>query len=152
MKNVLKQSEHLVRLVLVLAVGVAVFLIVRSFIVPASFSQYGHYRAASLGEIRARPISFAGQAACAVCHDDIAQKRSQGKHAKVACEACHGPLAPHADDPDGHKAQKPDVATLCVRCHEADAAKPKSFPQVDSKDHSQGAVCNTCHDPHRPNM
>jgi len=152
MKNVLKESEHLVRLVVVLALGIATFLMIRYFVVPPTFEQYGHYRGASLGEIRARPISFAGQAACAVCHDDIAQKRSQGKHAKVACEACHGPLAQHADDPDGHKARKPDVATLCVRCHEADPAKPKGFPQVDSKDHAQGALCNTCHDPHRPNM
>jgi hypothetical protein len=152
MKSVLKESEHLVRVVIVVAVAVLVFYLIRRIVVPPSFGEYGHYRAASLGEIRARPVSFAGQAACAVCHDEIAQKRSQGKHAKVACEACHGPLAQHADDPDTHKVQKPDVATLCVRCHEADPAKPKSFPQVDSKDHAQGALCNACHDPHRPNM
>ena len=152
MRRVLRESEHLVRLVLVLGGVVLVFLAIRHFIVPPSFGQYGHYRAASLGEVRARPISFAGQAACAVCHDEMAQKRSQGKHAKVACEACHGPLAAHAEDPDGHKAQKPDVATLCVRCHEAEPAKPTSFPQVVSQEHSQGVVCNTCHDPHRPNL
>lgn len=152
MKNVLKESEHLVRLVLTLGGAVLAFLLLRYFVVPPTFGQYGHYRAAAMGDVRARPISFAGQAACAVCHDDMVQKRSQGKHAKVACEACHGPLAQHADDPDSHKAQKPDVATLCVRCHEAEPAKPKNFPQVDSKDHSQGALCNSCHDPHHPNI
>ena len=151
MKTFLKESGHLVRLVVVLATGIGMFFIVRHFVVPPSFGEYGHFRGASLDEIRARSISFAGQATCAVCHDDVAQRRSQGQHANVACEACHGPLAPHADDPDTHKAQKPAVATLCVRCHEVDPAKPKRFPQVDSKDHAQGELCNTCHDPHRPN-
>jgi hypothetical protein len=150
MKNVLRDGEHLVRFAFVLIAAVLVFFLIRRIVVPASYGEYGPYRGASLGDVRARPISFAGQAACAVCHDTEAQTRSQGKHAKVACEACHGPLAQHADDPDTHKAQKPDVATLCVRCHEAEPAKPKSFPQVVSKDHSQGVICNSCHNPHRP--
>ena len=65
-----------------------------------------------------------------LCHDDEAKARAAGKHAHVACEACHGPLAQHADDPAAHVPQLPDVANLCRRCHEKDAAKPKNFPQV----------------------
>ena len=152
MKKTLRESEHLIRFALVLAAVVLIFFAIRSLVVPPSFGQYGHYRAASLADVRARPVAFAGQALCEACHDPIAQTRSQGKHAKVACEACHGALAQHADDPGALKPQKPDAAILCVRCHEADPAKPKSFPQVLSKDHAQGLICTTCHNPHRPKM
>jgi hypothetical protein len=68
----------------------------------------------------------------------------------VNCEACHGPLAKHADDPSSVKPAKLDTAVLCARCHEANAAKPKSFPQVASADHSTGLPCDTCHQPHSP--
>ena len=36
-------------------------------------------------------------------------------------------LAKHADDPASVKPEKLDAAVLCVRCHEANAAKPKTF-------------------------
>jgi protein-arginine kinase activator protein McsA len=39
---------------------------------------------------------------------------------------------------------------LCVRCHEANIAKPKGFPQVVSAEHSTGVSCDTCHQPHSP--
>jgi protein-arginine kinase activator protein McsA len=45
---------------------------------------------------------------------------------------------------------KLDTAVLCVRCHEANIAKPKGFPQVASADHSNGMPCDTCHQPHSP--
>ena len=149
-KTILRESEHLVRLALVAAILVVAFLAVRKAVVPAGFGKYGHYRAGALDDISARPISFAGHAACEACHDEQTQKKAQGKHAQVACEACHGPLAAHADDPVANKAVKPDPATLCVRCHEADSAKPKSFPQVVSRDHAPGESCGTCHNPHNP--
>jgi hypothetical protein len=60
------------------------------------------------------------------------------------------PLLLHADDPTTVAAVKPDTAVLCARCHTASAAKPKSFPQVDPADHSGGAPCQTCHNPHNP--
>jgi predicted CXXCH cytochrome family protein len=150
MKKLLKESEHLVRLALVLGAGVLVFLLIRRVVVPPSFGKLGHYRAASIDTVMARPITFAGHGTCEACHDEIFQTKNQGKHAKVACEACHEGSARHTEDPTTNKAIKPDVATLCVRCHEADPARPKWFPQVVSKDHSQGLVCNTCHNPHRP--
>ncbi len=151
MKRILRESEHLVRLVILAAIFVVVFLIIRKAVVPAGFGRYGHYRAGALDDIRARPISFAGHEACETCHDEQAQKKARGKHAQVACEACHGPLAAHADDPETHKAIKPDPATLCMRCHQADSAKPKTFPQV-AGDHAGGESCVTCHNPHSPAM
>jgi hypothetical protein len=68
----------------------------------------------------------------------------------VNCEACHGPQAQHVDDPTSVKPAKLDTAVLCARCHEANAAKPRNFPQVDTEEHSTGLPCDTCHQPHSP--
>jgi len=46
--------------------------------------------------------------------------------------------------------QLPDTGVICARCHEANIAKPKSFPQVITGEHSGGVVCKTCHTPHSP--
>ena len=150
MRSKFKDAGHLVLLALVFACGLAVFLILRAAIVPPSFGVYGHYRAAALEETRLHPIAFAGQSTCASCHVDEAATKSKGKHLTVKCEACHGALAAHAEDPVSVKPQLPDVKILCARCHEADAAKPKSFPQVVTKEHSGGELCTTCHQPHSP--
>lgn len=152
MRRNLQDSEHLVRMAAVLVAGLAIFLLIRFAIVPKSFGEFGHYRGAALEEIRARPISFAGHAACEMCHDDVVKVKSAGVHAGVACEACHGPTFAHTDDPMAHKAVKPDPATLCVRCHAADPAKPKGFPQVVAKDHAGDASCGDCHQPHSPKL
>jgi hypothetical protein len=95
-------------------------------------------------------VKFAGHEACETCHTDVLDGKSKGKHAHVNCEACHGPLAKHADDPSSATPVKPDTGVLCVRCHSASAAKPKGFPQVDPADHSNGVPCETCHQPHSP--
>jgi hypothetical protein len=87
-----------------------------------------------------------------LCHDDEGKARAAGKHAHVACEACHGALAQHADDPAAHVPKLPEVANLCRRCHEQDAAKPKNFPQVATAAHSGGMACNNCHQPHNPHL
>jgi len=50
------------------------------------------------------------------------------------------------------KPAKLDTAVVCARCHEANSAKPKSFPQVATADHSAGLACDTCHQPHRPKI
>ena len=148
----LKDSEHLFRMAVVFAAGIVLFLIARSIFVPQSFGQYGHYRGAALHEIASKPVIFAGHGACESCHTDVQETKSRGVHAHVACESCHGPLAKHADDPTALQPPKMDVAVLCVRCHEANQAKPKTFPQVVSADHSGGVVCNTCHQPHSPRI
>ena len=145
-------SGHLVRPAVVLIAALGIFLIIRALIIPKAFGQYGHYRPAALMEIRQRPIAYAGQDQCVLCHDDEAKTRAAGKHAHVACEACHGPLAQHASDPAAHVPKLPDVANLCRRCHEKDAAKPSAFPQVVTAEHSGGMLCNSCHQPHNPHL
>jgi hypothetical protein len=152
MQKLFRDSGHLIRPAIVILVGLALFIALRGAVIPKAFGQYGHYRPGALDLVKQRPLAYAGQAQCANCHDEEAKVRAEGKHARVACEGCHGPLAKHADDPGSVIPKLPDVATLCVRCHEKDAAKPPTFPQVASADHSGGMVCNTCHKPHNPKL
>ncbi len=148
----MKDAAHLLRLAALFVVVLAIFLIVRAAVVPATFGQYGHFRGSALEEIRSRPIAFAGREACGACHDAEATALKSGKHAGVGCEACHGPLAKHADGSMESKPALPDTLVLCARCHEKIAAKPKNFPQVDSREHSNGEACKTCHNPHTPKI
>jgi uncharacterized CHY-type Zn-finger protein len=124
--------------------------VVRHFVVPKSFGEYGHYRGDAMGEIAAKPVKFAGHQTCEMCHSDVLEVKSAGKHAHVNCEACHGPLAAHANDPASVVPTLPDTTVLCARCHTASAAKPASFPQVNPAEHSGGVPCKTCHNPHSP--
>ena len=146
----MNDAGHLFRLAGVFLAGIVVFLVMRGFLVPKSFGEYGHYRGNALAEVAARPVNYAGHETCESCHSDVLDKKKDGKHAHVNCEACHGPLARHANDPASVTPEKLDTAVLCVRCHEANVAKPKTFPQVVSADHSGGLPCDTCHQPHSP--
>jgi hypothetical protein len=152
MRRFLRDSGHLAGPALVLLGGLGGFLVVRSAVIPKAFGQYGHYRPAALELNRQKPLMFAGQDTCVLCHDDEAKARAAGKHAHVACEACHGPQNAHAADPVALKPTLPDVAILCARCHQKDSAKPKNFPQVVPAEHSGGVACNGCHQPHSPQL
>lgn len=145
-----QDAGHLFRLASVFLVGGVLFLVLRGVLVPHSFGQYGHYRGNAIAEVAARPVSYASHQVCESCHADILEVKSKGVHKGVACESCHGPLAKHADDPASVQPAKLDTAVLCARCHEANLAKPKNFPQVVSAEHSGGVACNTCHKPHSP--
>jgi hypothetical protein len=145
-----KDSGHLFRLASIFAAGFILLILARGFLIPHSFGQYGHFRGDVIPEIKAQPIAYAGHETCEGCHTDVLDIKKNGKHVRVRCEACHGPLAKHADDPGSVKPEKLDAAVLCVRCHEANSAKPNKFPQVASKEHSNGLSCDTCHQPHSP--
>lgn len=148
MRN-LKDAEHLFRLAGLYCLGTLSFFVIRAFVVPHSFGQFGHYRGDAIAEIADRAPRFAGHQTCENCHSDILQTKAAGKHAQVNCEACHGAQAKHAEDPSIDPG-KPDTAVLCVRCHAASAARPKGFPQVDAASHANGLACETCHQPHNP--
>ena len=147
-----KDIEHLIRLAAVIVVALIGFVVLRAAVVPRSFGQYGHYRADAINEIASRPIAHAGHEVCEACHTDVVDQKKLGKHVVVACEACQGPQAKHADDPATIKPPKLDTAIVCARCHEANSAKPKAFPQVATADHSGGLACDTCHQPHHPTI
>lgn len=148
--NGFRDAGHLFRFAGLFVLAFLAFLVIRGYVVPKSFGQYGHYRGDAIKDIAARPAKFAGHQACESCHTDVLDTKKSGKHAPVNCEGCHGPLAKHADDPASVTPVKPDTAVLCARCHTASAAKPKGFPQVDPASHSNGVPCETCHQPHNP--
>lgn len=152
MKRWLHDAGHLIRVGAVLALGLVLFLLLQRLMVPAGFGQLGHYRPAALQDIRSRPTTYAGQAACAMCHDEVVKVRAAGPHVGVSCEACHGPQFKHTEDPVANKPKALVVADLCRRCHEADEAKPKFVKQVNTQEHSGGVACNACHQPHRPKI
>jgi hypothetical protein len=142
--------EHLARVAGLFLAGLVSFLVLKAVFVPAGFGRYGHFRAGALDDNRARPLSYAGRAACAECHSDVVEVRQAGKHAGVSCEACHGPHAAHAADPSAAAAHRPDAAQLCLVCHAANVAKPRSFPTIVVEDHAGTESCLTCHTAHNP--
>jgi len=102
--NVFKDAGHLFRFAGLFVLAFLVFLVVRHYVVPPSFGQYGHYRGAAIGEIAAHPAKFAGHDTCEACHEDVLDKKKNGKHAHVNCEACHGALVKQLPAPEEHPA------------------------------------------------
>src|SRR3974390_3336231 len=119
--SIFKDAGHLFRFAGLFVFAFIVFLLIREYVVPKSFGQYGHYRGNAISETAAHPVRFAGHEACESCHSDVLDAKKNGKHARVNCEACHGPQAKHAEDPSAVTPPKPDTAVLCVRCHAASA-------------------------------
>lgn len=149
MNGPLRHARHLIR-VAALFVGLfVVFLFAKAALVPKDFGLYGHYRPSALAANTTREVSYAGRAACVDCHTDVEETRKGSKHARIGCEACHGPLARHAADPGAQAPTKPDPKTFCLGCHAQNVGRPATFKQVDAE-HSQGEPCSTCHGPHAP--
>ena len=149
MKQLLRDGNHLLRVAGLFAAGVAVFLVMRGLLVPADFGRFGHYRAGALADNASRPVSYAGKTACLDCHSDVADAQKGSRHANVRCEACHGPLARHAENPDVQPV-KPAAEHLCLTCHRETAGRPARFPQIDPDEHAGGVACTSCHRPHHP--
>jgi hypothetical protein len=149
MRQFMRDREHLFRMAGLFLVGIVVFVIVRTLLIPEGFGVYGHYRAGALEDNKKVKLVHAGRAACADCHSDQPEALKASRHATVGCEACHGPLAAHAEDPSKLTPKRPDPKTLCLVCHMANVAKPAGFKQILLQDHPEG-VCNECHDPHSP--
>lgn len=144
--------SHLIRMAGLFAVGIIVFLVARSFSVPADFGVYGHYRAGALDDARTQAIAFAGQAACVECHSDIGDLRKTARHAKVSCESCHGALATHAAGEEPLKPTRPDGVKTCIGCHLKSRSKPSTFAQIEVADHAGDNRCIDCHNPHAPKI
>jgi hypothetical protein len=125
------------------------YLVARYFLTPPSFGQYGFYRGDALQEQASRQPVYAGKKACDECHSEEVQKVAKYEHKMVACESCHGVGQAHADDP-GAPVIKPTDGQ-CIRCHEADPARPVWLRQINPKTHYTGRHCGECHVPHQPN-
>jgi predicted CXXCH cytochrome family protein len=147
----LKDGEHLVRVVLLFVAGVVLFVLAQRLLVPPGFGALGHYRPGALADNRAFPVVYAGRAACEECHTDVADARKGGRHERIGCEACHGPLAGHAQDASA-KPARPDGRELCLRCHAQLQGRPATFPQVQAKEHAPEGACIDCHTAHKPDL
>jgi len=147
-----QHAKHVVRAAALFAAGIVVFLVARRALVPSDFGQYGFYRGGALADIAALPIHYAGRQACLDCHDDVAAARRGGRHEKIGCEACHGPLAQHASGDASAKPAQLAPRRLCLTCHTRNAGKPDSFPQIVPAEHGDDAPCTACHQPHNPRI
>jgi hypothetical protein len=139
------------RLALAFAIFVSLFLVLRHFLVPETFGQYGHYRAASLADNADRTINYSGQEACFKCHQDIQDKKSGDVHSEIHCETCHGPGEKHVISSKKADILRPGGREFCGKCHSLNAAKLKSAVfQIDLAKHNAGKNCIECHNPHQP--
>ncbi len=152
----MEHARHVLRIGALVVVIIAGFSIARTFAKPATYGDYGPYRAAAVGEIAARAPVHGGVEACAKCHADKAKERAEGSHKTVVCEICHSPLASHVKDGVKVAAMVTEKSwKLCARCHQQIAGRPAGFPQQNLEQHVdklEGAVCMDCHNPHSPKM
>ena len=154
----MEHAKHIIRAVLLLVLIAVAFVLVRHFLYPDTFGQYGHFRFSSVAEYEAQPLRHGAPGACDGCHDEQAEVKAEGKHLEVSCEVCHGPLGSHVES-DKKVAAMPvnQSYELCGWCHQRLVARRDDFPQVVLTDHviEQGAemsqaVCLECHDAHNP--
>lgn len=158
----MEHARHVFRVLFVLLLGLVVFVLGRTLIVPKSYGMYGPYRFDNVAEqASVRAPLHGGAAACGECHDDKWKKLGAGAHQRVSCEICHGALGLHVKD--GEVLAKPAIDrsfTLCARCHRKVLGRSEKFPQVVLEQHVQqmgpakleGKVCLECHDPHSPKL
>jgi len=98
---------------------------------------------------KAKPVHYAGSAACADCHDESEAKKT-GYHRDLSCETCHGPAHEHAEDPTEVKPVPPKTRDFCAHCHTYDPSRPTGFPQINPVAHNPLKSCSECHNPHDP--
>ncbi len=143
---------------MLVALAGVLFVLVRHFMIPASFGAYGHYRFDSVAEYASLPVKHGAPDACNDCHEEQAEERAAGKHALVSCEVCHAPLSTHvANDEKTAPMFVRRSTELCGWCHEKLIARSSTFPQVHMIDHviERGgelteAACVECHNAHNP--
>jgi hypothetical protein len=142
---------QLTRLAIAFAIFITLFILVRNYLVPDTFGQYGHYRGASLIDNAAPEIHYAGQQACLECHQDIEDLKKDDVHNGLHCETCHGPGQKHVLSGEAADILKPTGREFCGNCHGMNAAKQKSVVfQIDVNKHNVGKNCLECHNPHQP--
>ncbi|MFH1320143.1 MAG: hypothetical protein ABII90_05745 [Bacteroidota bacterium] len=139
------------RLLIAFIIFVSIFLVIRQFLIPESFGEFGHYRALSLKENEDHEMKYVGVSTCNNCHDDIVSGKQDDLHEALDCETCHGPGYIHAGSPEAGQLEIPEERESCGRCHSFNPARPKKYiTQVDLSEHNVDKKCIQCHNPHKP--
>lgn len=146
----MKVPEQVRRLGLVIGLLVGAVLFARFYVIPRSLLATDLHWTAAIDRQQAIPVKFAGAAACADCHSDVADKKGASFHRNLSCEGCHGPAAAHAADPSSGTPTVARDRKLCPTCHEYDRSRPTGFAQVNSTAHNPLKACVSCHNPHDP--
>lgn len=143
--------KHIVRLLILIVAAIALAVGARWYFVADTFYQYGHYRGASVGELAAQEPVIQTPRYCKRCHVERHAEWSANNHKTVICEVCHGPAKGHPQEIAKLPIPK-DTAKLCTLCHQRMAERPRAQPQIDPVQHSGGAQCIVCHNPHAPKL
>jgi len=139
------------RLLIAFAIFIGIMLVLKYYLTPESWREYGPYRGYALTEIAGDEAKYVQMETCSMCHDSIAELKSQGVHETIECEICHGPGYKHADEPEHNRMEIIGDGLFCLRCHEKNMARPENIiKQIDAAEHSEGEECTTCHNPHQP--
>jgi hypothetical protein len=153
----MESARHVFRVLFLLVIVVAFFIVGRTLLVPKSYGAYGPYRFDNVPQqAGARLPLHGGVASCRECHADRVKTVADGAHRRVSCENCHAPLGTHAK-PSGRIAEMAvdRSYTLCARCHRKIDGRPEAFPQIVLAQHQggvEGKACIECHDPHSPKL
>ena len=141
---------QLKRLIPLFIVFIGLFLLLRHFLVPDSFGQYGHYRGDALIDNESKELVHASKEDCYDCHDDIFKKVKNDVHAELSCLICHGPGLAHLENPEPGNIQKNSGREFCGICHQINAARSTGVViQIDIKTHhTEKENCIECHNPH----
>ncbi|HWP84965.1 MAG TPA: hypothetical protein VNN17_07240 [Terriglobia bacterium] len=142
--------QQLVRLSILFLTLLAALVIARSYLVPATFGEIGHYRTAAVAANASQPLVYAGREVCEICHTEQAQKFAAARHQSLSCEVCHGAASGHVEAPSDRKPPAPRDRGYCPLCHGYNPSRPTGFPQIDALTHNPGSPCIKCHDPHAP--
>lgn len=152
--------SHLIRVGVLLALFLMLFLFVRSASTMITIDAIGLVGGNNAQEWASLPVQNQEPAVCEECHQAINTSWTRSDHIAVTCENCHGATKEHielAREEQPAPLVYPDARDLCRYCHEALAARPSDFPQVNVAEHSAAAegqltACTTCHNPHRPGV
>jgi hypothetical protein len=133
------------------AIFITIFIVIRHFLVPDSFGEYGYYRGNSLADIANKELVFANKEVCIDCHSDINEKLQSDLHSGLSCIVCHGAGLEHANAPDSIKIIKKSGRENCGRCHSINPARAKdAINQIDiTEHHKEKNDCIECHNPHQ---
>jgi hypothetical protein len=152
-----QETRHLWVLLVLVALGGTGFVLIRSWLIPASYGQLGPYRADAIETLASKPSVLQTDQTCLKCHVDVERERADSLHKAVGCASCHGVGRDHvaqalraADSPDEviAPAQQWDRNFLthidlyvtkdravCLVCHENKVGMPQDFKKIDVVEH-----------------